>query len=419
MDLVKEVGEIEREIIAIRRDLHEYPEISMQEERTANVVIDYLQSLNIDYEIVENGGIIGTLVGSSEGKTIALRADLDALPMKESPTNLRMDKVVVSKTEEAAHLCGHDGHTAMLLGAANVLSKHREQIKGKILFVFERGEEDGRGIYRMLERLVHIGVDGIWGIHLKSDIPSGKISVDPGPRMAGVFPFHIRIRGKSGHGSRPDLAHSPIDCFTHFYTQLKTVKHDTLDPFMPITYYIGHLHSGSVANAIPDELSFRGTARYLHAEQGRHLKRVFDDLLEKSCDLYHCSYEYVEQTKPIDLLVYNEETCAEIALKSIETSIGEDVIFEYPAWLASEPFGLYQKYFPGVFAFVGIKNEQKGTGAEHHNAHFDLDEDVLKLGTVATIQYALDFLEKNPSISYEAETRDVAALFEHIGLPIP
>src|SRR5699024_9778325 len=125
------------------------------------------------------------------------------------------------KNKGAAHLCGHDAHMAMLLGTAEILAKHRNKLKGKVIFAFEQGEENGGGIQQILNRLVKIGADGVWGIHMKSDIPSGKISVDPGPRMAGAYFFHVEITGKSGHGSRPDLANSPIDCFHDFYQRLQ------------------------------------------------------------------------------------------------------------------------------------------------------------------------------------------------------
>src|SRR5690625_4873017 len=215
----------------------------------------------------------------------------------------------------------------------------KDEIKGTILFVFERGEENGKGIYRILSRLVEIGADGIWGIHLKSDIPSGKISVDPGPRMSGVFPFHIKIKGKSGHGSRPDLAISPIDCFTAFNNELKKIEHHELNPFMPITYSIGSVQAGDAANAIPDELIFRGTARFLHEEQGEQMKQSFDRLLAQTCEMYGCEFSYVEESRPLNFLVYNEENCSNIAQIAIEKSLGQDVLHNYPAWLASEPFG--------------------------------------------------------------------------------
>lgn len=418
MNVLDRAKEVEKFVIRIRRDLHRHPEISMNEERTIGVVTTELEKMNIPYEIVPYGGVIGIIEGSDPGKTLILRADLDALPMKESPMNLNQEKIVVSENDEAAHTCGHDGHTAMLLGAAKILSNDKDAIKGRIILVFEQGEEDGKGIFRLLRRLVQIGADGIWGIHLKSDIPAGKISVDPGPRMAGVYPFHIEIKGKSGHGSRPDLAISPLDCFHTYYHHFQALTSQRLNPFQPITYSIGRMTFGDAANVIPDTLQFEGTARFLHEEQGAAIEREMKRLLDEACYLHQCTYSFVKPSRPLNLLVYNEETCADIAEEAITNALGQDTIFNYPAWMASEPFALYQKYFPGIFAFVGIQNEGKGTGAEHHNVHFDIDEDVLKLGVTATVQYTINFLLDPRDIPYKKETQTVETLFNDLGFPI-
>ncbi|MFC6604806.1 peptidase dimerization domain-containing protein [Ectobacillus funiculus] len=205
------------------------------------------------------------------------------------------------------------------------------------------------GIYKILNRLIEIGADGVWGIHLKSDIPSGKISVDAGPRMAGFFTFNIRIKGKSGHGSRPDLAISPLDCFTDFYTHLKAMRLNTLDPFNAITYSIGSISAGAASNIIPETLQFSGTCRYLNYEQGLRAEHEFKRILEKTCELHKCTYEFITEPKAVDLFVYNQEDCASVALEAVKTSIGEDTVYHYPAWMASETFAYYQKYFPGVF----------------------------------------------------------------------
>lgn len=417
MDALAYAMNIEEYVIEIQRNLHMHPEISMQEERTMEVVMTNLKKMNIKYEQVINGGIIGIIDGNRMGKTIVLRADLDALPMKEASKNLTQEKKVVSLNDQAAHTCGHDGHTAMLLGAAKILSNHKDMINGRVILAFEQGEENGKGIYRMLQRLVEIGADGVWGIHLKSDVPSGKICVDEGPRMAAIFPFNVLIKGKSGHGSRPDLAKSPIDCFTTFYNQLRTLKFNQLDPFKPITYSIGHISAGSSKNIIPETLEFGGTARFLHREQGLKIQQEFNRLLAKVCDLYECTFEYIEKPKFIDLIVYNNKDCATIAQHAVSKALGDHAIFNHPAWMASETFSLYQKYFPGVFAFLGIENKEKGTGAEHHNAHFELDEDVLKLGVAATVQFTIDFLNYNNTISYYKEQKSVEDLFMEIGLP--
>ncbi len=411
MDTFALAEKVEQYVIDIRRDLHMYPEVSLQEVRTIKVVTEELDKLGIDFEIVPDGGIIGIIEGVSSGKSIILRADLDALPMDEEETNLNQKKIVVSQIKNAAHTCGHDGHTAMLLGVAKILVQNKEKLKGKVILAFEQGEENGAGIEALLARLIEIGADGVWGIHLKSDLPSGTISVDPGPRMAAAFLFDVVIKGKSGHGSRPDLATSPLDCFTDFYNNLRAMRLTSLDPFQTITYSVGSISAGAAANVIPEDLHFSGTVRYLQYNQGVRAAEEFNRLLEKTCDLHNCTFDYLTKPKAKDTLVYNNETCAEIAENAIKSTLGEEALIHYPAWMASEPFSYYQKYFPGVFAFVGIENSEKGVGAEHHNAHFDIDEDVLKLGVTATVQYALDFLNCDKKIDFNAEKRALKDLF--------
>ncbi len=402
---------IEADVIRMRRYLHEHPEVSMKEEKTMQYVIDYLTNLHIPYEIVPDGGIIATIKGAKEGKSLILRAELDALPVTESATNLTEKRQIISQIDGVAHMCGHDAHMAMLLGATKILSEHREQLNGTLLLVFEQGEEMGGGIKQLVTRLTEIGADGVWGIHVKNDLQAGKISVDPGPRMSGVMPFHVKIIGNSGHGSRPDLAQSPIDCFHHFYQQLMAMRLTTLNPHDALTISVGSVHAGNAANVIPDELEFSGTARFLNVEQGRETERNFKRLLEKTCDIYQCSFEYVINPVVQDVGVYNHEQCAVIAKNAIEHSIGGEVLATLPAWMASEPFGFYQKYFPGVFAFLGIQNEAKGSGAEHHHPQFDIDESVLKIGVAATVQYAIDFLHSSEAINFDKEQKSVAELF--------
>lgn len=364
----------------------------MQETKTIEFICQELEKMAIPYKIVPDGGIIARINGNREGKTLILRADLDALPMQEANTNLSKEKKVVSKVDGVAHTCGHDAHTAMLLGAAILLNRHKEYINGTVLLVFEQGEEIGGGIENLVNALIEIGADGIWGIHLKNDLPAGKISVEAGPRMAAVMPFDITIHGKSGHGSRPDLAHSPIDCFVDFHTRLSAMRMQYLDPLKPVTFSLGSVHAGTAANIIPESLQFSGTFRYLHEEQGKKIEKFFTKLLNETTQAHDCTYKYNIEPKAHNVLVNNDETCALIAEQSVKKSIGSDALQPFPAWMASEPFALYQQHFPGVFAFLGIYNEEKGTGADHHNVHFDVDEDVLKLGVAVTVQYTIDFL---------------------------
>lgn len=414
LDAAKSVEEF---VVRIRRDLHEHPEIGLQEKRTMKLVVTELAALGLEAEIVQDGGIIAIIEGARPGKSLILRADLDALPIEEAQNNLKQKKVVVSKTKAAAHLCGHDGHTAMLLGVAKILMDYRAEIKGRVILAFEQAEETGQGIFRLLQRLVEIGADGVWGIHLKSDIPSGKISVDPGPRMAGVFPFDVKLKGLGGHGSRPDLAHSPIDCFHDFYQQLQIQSRRIIHPFAPATFSIGSVQAGSIhsANVIPNELRFNGTGRFLHEPTGNALEAMFTSALETACQQNNCTYKLLRPLRALPMFVYNDEHYAEMAKNAVISSMGEESLIHYPAWMASEPFAYYQKYFPGVFAFVGIENKQQGIGAEHHNPHFDLDEDVLHLGVALTLTYTFDFLRDHTKSDFNRETRSVQTFFEDIG----
>lgn len=418
IDALALARQVEPYVIELRRDFHRYPELSLQEHRTIGVVTSELEKMGIPYEVVPNGGVIGMIEGAQPGKGLILRADLDALPMKEEDVNLKTRKLVVSETDQAAHTCGHDGHTAMLLGTAKIFSENKDKLKGKVILAFEQAEETGGGIYRLLQRLKEIGADGVWGIHLSSDIPTGKISVDPGPRMAGAMYFKVKITGKSGHGSRPDLSISPLDCFTDFYQSLKGLRLSGLDPYKPVTYSIGSIHAGSAPNIIPESLEFSGSIRFLHYEQGLKMEQEFKRVLEKTCELYRCTYEFIQEPKVADSVVNNQADCAAVANESVKKALGENTLYDYPAWLASETFGFYQKCFPGVFAFVGIENPEKGTGAEHHNIYFDIDEDALTLGVAATIQYTMDFLQNEKHINFTPETDEkIEETFTQMNLP--
>lgn len=407
LDLSKSINDY---VIHVRRHLHENPELSMEETETIKFVCNELSRIGIPYEIVADGGIIGTIKGKQPGKTLILRADLDALPMQESKDNLTEEKLVVSQTDGVAHTCGHDAHTAMLLGASKLLMERQKQISGTVLLVFEQGEEIGGGIANLTKRLIEIGADGVWGIHLKNDLPSGKISVEAGPRMAAPLPFEVILKGDGGHGSRPDLAKSPIDCFVDFHTQLTAMRLQQLDPQQPATFSIGSLHSGEAANVIPDSLTFSGTFRFLHKEQGEQIEHYFKQVLNSVCEMHGCSYEFILEPQAKDLFVYNHEQCAQIAEQAVKKSLGKHRLQQFPAWMASEPFAFYQAFFPGVFAFLGIQNVAKGTGADHHNIHFDVDEDVLQLGVTATVQYTLDFLNNEALIEFTRKYRSVDEL---------
>lgn len=411
MNILNEVNNLNHYIINLRRILHEHPETSLEEYNTKEIIKQELNKMNIDYEDIEQGGIIGFIKGKEKGKNLILRADIDALPINESPQNLCDYKKSKSKIEGKSHLCGHDGHTAILLGAAKILSKYKYKLNGNILLAFEQGEEKGQGIYNLLKRLLEIGADGVWGLHLKSDIYSNKISVEPGPRMASACSFDVLIEGKSGHASRPDLAISPLDCFYDFYGSFYDIKNRNMNPFDPITFSISSVQSGEAGNVIPENLRFKGTIRYLNYNQGVRAEKEFKRVLEITTKKNQCDYKYLRTPIAKDTTIYNHPKCSDIASEAVKKVLGSSYLKKHPIWMASDTYSYFLKFFPGVYAFFGIKNDEIGSGAEHHNAKFDIDESVLRKGTAVTVQYALDFLNYDKPIDFIKEKESLYSLF--------
>ncbi|SHJ48416.1 amidohydrolase [Dethiosulfatibacter aminovorans DSM 17477] len=415
MDILKLAEKEEQYVIDMRRKFHRHPEVGGTEEHTMEIIKKELEKFGIEYEVVERGGIVGKLKGSKEGKRIILRADIDALPMQEDPNNIIKPKTCVSEIDGVAHMCGHDGHTAMLLGAAKILSENKDLINGEIVFAFEQGEEIGYGLM-IVEHLRQMKADGVWGIHLQAETPSGKISVDPGPRMAVNVTFEIEIGGKGGHGSRPDLANNPLDCFADVYNSLKDMRLNKLDPFFPTTFSVGYVKMGDAPNIIPENLTFGASLRHTdHEEIGSKAEKYIRDILNDTCKLHNCTYKFIREPKSHNILTYNNEDCSKIAAQSVVKALGEDALYQRHPWMGGESMAFYMQYFPGVFAFLGIGNEEKGTGAGHHNPHFDIDEDVLKLGAAATVQYAIDFLNSDDKINFTASEEDITTILKRIG----
>ena len=399
MKLYELAKEVDSYVVEMRRYFHEHPELSNQEEKTVERIAQELDGMGISYDIVPKGGIIAVLDGADpgKGKTVLLRADIDALPVQETEKNLARERVCRSGVPGVMHACGHDGHTAMLLGVARILAAHREAIHGRIILFFERGEENGGGQPYMLAWMDEHGLtaDTVWGIHLYAMLESGKVGIITGGTMSAVFAFNVTIHGKGGHGSRPDQAISPIDCFVAIYNALQAARLTKVTPFEPLTMSMGLVHAGSVGNVIPNDLTFGGTARLFNRDlAGIPYKEAFCKFVDGIAAAYGCTVTYNNIIEP-SYSVYNDAECAEFARKVIGEELGADVICQPEPWMASESFSSLQKLWPGVFARVGVQNEEKGTGAAHHNEFFDLDEDVFKLGVTGALSYALNFLDSD------------------------
>ncbi len=383
-------------ILQMRRHFHENPELSGQEFETIKRICRELDAMGIEYIEVENGGVLGFIEGPKPGRTVLLRADVDALPVQETADNLKPGmRTCISKVPGVMHACGHDGHTAMLLGAAKILLEKKDELEGRVVLCFERGEEGGgnvKYIFRYIEKN-NIQIDACYGIHLWANAPAGYMVINDKNMMAGGVWFDITIEGRGGHGSRPDQSISPLDAFWAFYGGLQQLRLTKIDPYEPLTYSIGLLEAGAVGNVIPQTLHFAGSARLFDAEvAGQRFYDEFVNLLENTCKAYHCVPKYNALTKPMHGTI-NHPDMAQWARKVIGRDIGEEKIGTYEPWMGSESYGTYMRQWPGVLAFIGMNNPEKGVGAAHHNQAFDIDEDVLYLGAAGAATYAMEYLK--------------------------
>lgn len=396
----------EAQMIADRRWLHAHPELSGQERQTLDYIGRALEEMGLDVHTVPDGGVIGVLNGQADGPCVLLRADVDALPVTENPENLAGQRCCVSQNPGVMHACGHDAHAAMLLGAARALAANRVQVPGCVLFVFEQGEEKGgKGYLQNLLPYIdaHFRVGACYGTHVRWDIPAGKIAVPDGIAMAGGFGFRLAIHGRGGHGSRPDLACSPIDCFCAIHQQVNALRMRTVQPDQVLTYSLGMVQSGEQSNVIPETLHFAGTVRtYDTACAGERFAAEMRTVIDNTCAAHGCRAEYTHFSKPL-YEVRNHAGAAARMRHAIAQHIGEGNLTACQPWMASETMSAYLKLWPGVLTFTGIRNEQLGSGANHHTPQFDVDEAALLPGSAAACAYALDYLVNRPDFGFKRE----------------
>ena len=416
VEIWNQILEQEPYLKELQESFHRHPELSGEEDWLCEQVCAFLRAEGIPCRNVPRGGVLGFLQGRSGGKTVLLRADLDALPLTESPVNGKGPKRCVSEIPGACHACGHDAHTAMLLIAARILARNRDAFPGQIVFMFERGEEFTTNCTRLFRELETLGipVESAFGVHIYAGLDSGKVAVNDGPVMASNLCFNVEITGRGGHGSRPDQARSPIDCFVAVHQALSQLRLGRISPYHPMTWSIGEVKSGSQDNIIPETLDFSGTARFFDVEDGNLFRDGLTEILDSVTRLHGCTYRYRLLRAPC-LPVINRPECAELEREALGRMIGAEALCRCDPWMSSEPFSRSLAMWPGVFALVGTRNEALGTGAPHHSAEFEVDPAVLKQGTAASVSYALGFL--NSALALPKPWKSFADLYESMGLP--
>ncbi|WP_277630751.1 amidohydrolase [Atopococcus tabaci] len=392
--IVEKANALEQETIERRGYLHERPELSGEEVETSKYLKNETAKLGLEIEEVPGStGFTALLDTGKPGKTLGIRTDIDALPIEEQPRNLSKKRAYISQNPGVMHACGHDGHMSIVLTTIKILSDLKDQLSGKIYFIFEEGEEINSGIDAMVDHLRDKGLDAVYGNHLASFMETGKICVDAGPRMAGSTRVDFSVHGKGGHGSRPDLSVNPIFAATQILNGLTNAWANQVDVTKTVTLGLTKFQAGSTWNVIPNKVDIEGSLRYFDVPEGEKAMEIVKSVAEHTAKAHGCTVTFGENFKPLAQPVINDNRLAEIAQNSIQEALPGSLV-EGVQWFASESFSAYAKLAPICFSFVGVGDETYGSGAEHHNEYFDVDDAALTYGVIAAAKFAVDFLNE-------------------------
>ena len=373
-------------IIEKRRYFHMNPEPSLNENNTSKVIQEELKKLGIPFEIVAKTGIIATIKGKNPGKTVLLRADMDALEVYE-----KNDVSYKSQKDGLMHACGHDGHIAMLLGAAHVLNDVKNDFSGEVKLLFQPAEETAQGAKAVIEESkITNSIDAAFAIHLWQGVPVGKISLESGARMAAADLFSIKVKGKSGHGSMP---HETIDAVVVASAIVMNLQHlvsRNTNPLDTLVVTVGKLVAGTRHNIIAGEALLEGTIRSFSDEVWKKVPEQLERVVKNTAAAYDASVE-INLTRATPPLVNNQDI-SNILKNSAVKLYGEEVVTKYEKTPGGEDFAYFTQVVPGALAFVGIRNDAKGINSPHHSETFNMDEEALEMGANLYAQFAIDFL---------------------------
>ncbi|HEV2706460.1 MAG TPA: amidohydrolase [Pyrinomonadaceae bacterium] len=388
-------------LIEQRRDFHMHPELSNREERTARVVAERLRALGL--EDIRTGvarhGVTAVLRGAKPGPVVAVRADMDALPIQET-----IDVPYKSRTPGVKHACGHDVHTTVELGVAEVLSGMREQIAGTIKFIFQPaeegapvGEEGGARLMIKEGALENPRPQAIFGLHTEPNLQAGQVGYHVGPAMASADRLYITIRGRQSHGAQPQNGVDAIVVAAECITALQTIRSRRIDPQEPLVISIGTIHGGARNNIIADEVKMEGTMRTHNEEVRQSAQRMMRETLASVTAAYGATFDLRFDENAA--VTYNEPSLVEESLPTIRAVVGEKNAVAIRPFMPAEDFSYYQKVIPGFFYFLGVGNRARGITAAWHTPEYDVDEESLVVGVKVMSNTLLDYLDRHASAS--------------------
>lgn len=390
--LKSDIDELVPDMVALRRDLHEHPELAFEEVRTSGIVAQRLRALGLEVQTgVAKTGVVGLLrggAGKADAKTIAIRADMDALPIHE-----QNDIDYRSTIDGKMHACGHDGHTSIALAVADILSKRRDELTGNVKFVFQPAEEMIGGAEPMIEEGAMEGVDGIIGLHLISDYPVGRVGVRSGPIFASADKFVVTIKGKGGHAAMPEASVDPIVIAAYIITALQTLISRETSPFSPAVITIGRVIAGTAFNIIPETAELQGTMRAFSKEHREKLVRRITEVTSGVASAMGatCHIDFIDGCPPC----VNDVAMTEVVHKAAVESVGDGKVDDGDVVLTtgSDDMACFLNTVPGCYFIVGANNPAKGADYPHHHPHFNVDEDAMPVGVEVLTRAALEFLK--------------------------
>lgn len=370
-----------------RRRLHQYPELSLQEVQTTQALAEELDRLGIPViRFPGHTGLIGVIAGSFPGKTVLLRADIDALPIREN-TGLPY-----AAQNGAMHACGHDCHAAMLLGAARLLLEHREELPGTVRLLFQAAEETSHGAEYFISQGCLDGVDAAFGIHIWSGLTAPLISVEAGPRMAACDNFELVVHGTAAHGASPHLGCDGIAAAAAAVTALQGYVARRHDVFQPLVVTIGSIHGGEAPNILADTVTLSGTARCFDEALRARLQGDLEALFSAACLPYGCTAQ-LHWHSLAPAVVNHDPHLVETGRQAARKLYGPQGLGHLAPLMVSEDFAYYSQHVPTLFCFLGGSNPEINAIYPHHNECFRIDEDALPRGAALYAQFALDYLK--------------------------
>jgi len=379
-------------LVKLRRELHQYPEIAYTEYKTSEIIVKELKKLGLKFKKgVAKTGVIGLLSENMKGKTVALRADIDALPLTEM-TNLSFK----SRNPGKMHACGHDVHISCVIGAAKILKRLKEKLPGKVKFIFQPSEEvPPGGAYPMIKAgvLKSPEVNGIFGLHCDSNIPVGKIGVKNGPMMAQADGFDITIMGKGGHGARPQDGIDAIVVASAVIQALQTIPSRRINPLKPVVISVGIVEGGTARNIICDKVVLKGTARTLEKSITKKIPKLLGEIISGITKGYGADFE-LKYYDGYPVLV-NDPVMTDLVRDSVTKLFGKEALFEIKEpMMGGEDFAYFLNKVPGSFLRLGIRNEKIGAVYPWHHPKWKVDEKAINIGSALLAHVAFDFLSR-------------------------